>query len=489
MAIFEASTFLWAPLLALLCYVALIVYRLYFHPLAGIPGPKLAAATSWYEFYYEVIGRGVFCWQIKRMHDMYGPIVRINPKEVHILDTDFYDEIYASAQKKRDRYADWVVFSGMPTGVFSTCPHEHHRVRRRALSVSFSKQAIYKIGSLMQSKVDLLCRRFDEFAARDAVLRLDVAFFALANDIITEYSFGEGYDCLGREDFREDFKANLMSTLETGALVRHFPWILRLMRALPRWILARVSDTFTALADWDAVVQRRVLCLAGGHRQRKPVSGESVLSQLLSSDLPPEEKSFQRLFDEGRSLMGAGSETTSWTLTLLMWYVGGENQDMLHRLRRELRDMPRHDCSGTDLLKWLEKKRYLTAVITEALRINHGTIGRSPRIAREAISYKDHIIPAGTPMSSSNYWIHMDESIFPDPTKFSPERWLEAEQAGFPLQSLATAELYLIVATIVTQFNVEFVDTSAEDIVPARDAFVPRPVSHSKGVFAKLHRI
>lgn len=39
-----------------------------------------------------------------------------------------------------------------------------------------------------------------------------------------------------------------------------------------------------------------------------------------------------------------------------------------------------------------------------------------------------------TPLSSTNYWVHMDETIFPDPATFSPERWLEAEREGFPLQ-------------------------------------------------------
>ena len=40
--------------------IGLAVYRLYFSPIAKFPGPKLAALTRWYEFYYEVVLRGQF---------------------------------------------------------------------------------------------------------------------------------------------------------------------------------------------------------------------------------------------------------------------------------------------------------------------------------------------------------------------------------------------------------------------------------------------
>lgn len=288
-----------------------------------------------------------------------GPIVRINPNEVHILDTSFYDEIYAPASKKRDKYAQWVVFLGVPTGVFATCPHDHHRIRRKALNQSFSKKAIYEIEGLIQTKIDLLCSRFKQIAQSNKVVRLDVAFFALANDIVTEYSFGEGYECLRKADFQQNFKRILLSAVETGAFIRQFPWVVGIIKAIPLRILRTISETFASLLNWEAIVHKRVETLIEEETSGGKIAGKSVFATLLHSDLPAEEKSFQRLIDEGKSLMGAGSETTSWTLTLLMWYVTRDSE-ILGKLRDELKDMPRNSTENS-LLKWLEQRRYLVS--------------------------------------------------------------------------------------------------------------------------------
>ena len=62
-------------LLAFVAYLALLaIYRLYLSPIAKFPGPKLAALSNWYEFYYDVIRQGQFTWHIQELHKQYGEL-------------------------------------------------------------------------------------------------------------------------------------------------------------------------------------------------------------------------------------------------------------------------------------------------------------------------------------------------------------------------------------------------------------------------------
>lgn len=74
MALISLFTLSVPPLaLSILIYNAiLIIYRLYFSPLAKFPGSKLAAATGWYEFYFDYWKNGKYIFEIERMHQVYG---------------------------------------------------------------------------------------------------------------------------------------------------------------------------------------------------------------------------------------------------------------------------------------------------------------------------------------------------------------------------------------------------------------------------------
>lgn len=46
------------------------IYRVYFHPLAHIPGPLLAKVSTGYAYYYNLNAR--FYLQIQKLHEQYG---------------------------------------------------------------------------------------------------------------------------------------------------------------------------------------------------------------------------------------------------------------------------------------------------------------------------------------------------------------------------------------------------------------------------------
>lgn len=74
-AIFEAISkqpSFYAFALAPLSLALVLMYRLFFSPLAHIPGPRLAAATGLIETYYDLVKGGQFIFKIQKWHKQYG---------------------------------------------------------------------------------------------------------------------------------------------------------------------------------------------------------------------------------------------------------------------------------------------------------------------------------------------------------------------------------------------------------------------------------
>ena len=78
MAFFPDSQSLLPLVLAFVTSLAsLAFYRLFLHPLAKFPGPRLAALTRYYEAYYDVVWNGQYTFKIAELHRKYGTVAQV----------------------------------------------------------------------------------------------------------------------------------------------------------------------------------------------------------------------------------------------------------------------------------------------------------------------------------------------------------------------------------------------------------------------------
>ena len=181
--------------------VARSLYRLYLSPLSNIPGPKLAALTSWYEFYYDVIRPGQYVFKIKELHETYGqslfrkkllvvygldllgPIIRVTPDEVHVNDITILDTIYTAPNVHR-RDKDRAQLRGLDVGMSTsgTAAHDLHRKRRAELSPFFVTNSVTKLRPLIAAKVAYLCQHLDSAQLSGVPINLYDLYYALARE-------------------------------------------------------------------------------------------------------------------------------------------------------------------------------------------------------------------------------------------------------------------------------------------------------------------
>ncbi|KAK9779213.1 putative Cytochrome P450 [Seiridium cardinale] len=227
------STFLsWrnVAVTAVVYLASLSYYRLYLHPLARFPGPKIAALTRWCQAYYDVVQNGQYISRVEEMHKKYGPIVRSSPYELHIHDPAFFEQLYRQ-DERWDKYA-WAydAFAGPGATVF-TVEHDLHKARRQPLNSYFAKAKVAKRQDLIKRNVIKLCGRLSEFAAAPTTgaasdkttktVNLGAATSAFARDTAAEFIIGKNYNNLDEDDFNAGITVVFQGSGQLWRITKH----------------------------------------------------------------------------------------------------------------------------------------------------------------------------------------------------------------------------------------------------------------------------
>ncbi|RAL08788.1 cytochrome P450 [Aspergillus homomorphus CBS 101889] len=479
-----------------------------FHPLSHIPGPRLAALTFLYEAWFDLILGGRYTREIQRMHEVYGPVVRINPEELHFNDINFVDEIYATGKRKRNKQVHFLNFLAGPVAeaMVGAADHDHHRLRRSAANKFFSRAQISKLESGIKELAEQLCTKLIRLGTKDGKpLDVITAYSCFTSDVISGYCFGEPFGFVQQEGWEPNFRHALNALLGPIFVFRFFPPLRLVVDAMPflaKWLREDVRDL---LIESNEKMPDQIRKARREHEMGITPSRPAIFHTLVASNLPEHEKTDRRLGGESFAFMTAGTETTAWTLTVTTFHLLNK-PELLSRLAQEL------DENNAINLSWveLEKLPYLRAVIAEGLRLSYGVTPRLARIAPdERLIYcgrfqgRDltYAIPPGTPMGMSTVINHHNEDVFPDSHTFQPERWLQADEARrrrmdasfTPFSrgsrqclgmNLAYCNLYVALTALTVRVlpRMKLYDTSVEDVTYDHDLFVPMPRRGSNGV-------
>ncbi|KAH7115315.1 cytochrome P450 [Dendryphion nanum] len=420
--------------LSLTYAICLAVYRLFLCPVSQFPGPRLAALTFWYEFFYDVVLRGRYTWKIKELHEKYGPIIRINPEELHISDPSFYDDVYVNyATRPTDKWYWSARQFGTYQDTVSTVDHRIHRHRRAALNPLFSKKSIAALEPRVKSHVDKLIGRLKSLKGTGKPVNLIDSFVAFTTDVISDLTLGQPYGFLDQPNFNAGWHPFLMELSRNTHLMKQFSWAYSILEFLPRQVIS-LLDPFLIhqLHSLQDSISQSVHSHHAHHttndKESSPSHISSIISSLLSSPhLLPPDKNPSRLAEETFVLLGAGTTTTAWALAVTTYHILS-NPHILTTLQSELCTLVQ-TTSPLPPLSSYSQLPYLSAVLNEGLRLSHGTSHRLARVSPyEDLEFNDYSIPAGTPVSMTQMHIHLDPVLFPDPDSFMPERWIAGPQ-------------------------------------------------------------
>ncbi|KAH9900134.1 cytochrome P450 [Xylariomycetidae sp. FL2044] len=470
---FADDSFEWQSLFRPLPVVALIltyclgtaVYRLYLSPLAKFPGPKLAALTSYYAAYYDLIRGGQYIWAVEEMHRKYGPIVRVRPDVLHVNDPAFIDIHTQSPKHRRERHPAFLNSMQTDGSILGTQDHEMHRRRRAVLNPYFSMQNVRRLEPVINDTLANLFRRLEGWARDGRPVKLNFAYKAATKDVIQAYCFGEDSPkCLDAEDCNAAFfkvqEPNILAHVGS-----HFNTLMRILTSIPPKIMTFFIPQIAVFANFLMDLGDQI----DGIKKSKDIpEGKTIFHEIIRANLPEQEKATPRLVVEAMVLLQAGTDTTANTMAAISYHLLSR-PDYLARLKAELETaMP--DRYQFPVAAKLDSLPFLNAIIQEALRLHPGATHRQDRLAPdEDLVYqagdKTWVIPAGTGVGMSAPLINKHPALYDRPDEFLPDRYLESPELRKHLLSfskggrqclginLALQELQSFTAGIFRRYN------------------------------------
>ncbi|GLA22190.1 cytochrome P450 [Aspergillus phoenicis ATCC 13157] len=406
-----------------------IIYQVWFHPLSSYPGPFVAKLTNLYSVVHAI--RGDRHEDLYHLHQRYGPVVRVGPRRVSILDAKALEPIYgfhANVQKAKS----YNIFYGV--SIFNAIDRTVHARKRRVMSHAFSSQALRGMEPHILSAIRDWCAALGDQHPDKQVLsacsrpgswsrpKNMVHWSAcVVFDALGEICFGKTFNT-SFSDANHFFFPLMALNLRIMNICGQMPILCSL--GLERYL--RRGTVANRQRQIDFSRQQLQTRLAAESTQRRDI----IFYLQQARDLKTNEGySEAELMSEVMTLLGAGNDTTNTTLTAIFYYLA-HNPAILARLSAEIRAVfPTLEAivAGPDL----SQMAYLHACIDETMRVCPPVPTDLPReVLPGGLRVGEWYFPAGTVVAVPTYALHHSEDHFYRAFVYDPSRWLLCGSKG-----------------------------------------------------------
>ncbi|KAM7212718.1 Cytochrome P450 [Rhypophila decipiens] len=386
------------------------IYNAYFHPLSRYPGPKLAAMSSLWWVYASLSGR--YPWIIEKVIKKYGNVVRIGPNELVFLTPQAAKDIYLAQEKNMELFVQ-VGYDALDTGdggiSGETNPVRHREIAKN-LAPAFSNRSLRSKEAVIHQYLDLFIRLLEEHGGGDGV------------------ELNRWTNCLGL-----DMAAALTYRADMGHMLemKDSPTLTAVLRCNLMVMMSQITRKLPLLLPLQFLcIQPSVLFLFPKlikiHAQNVKHRIETHTATMASSGTDSRHLDY---LDQLLGSVPSKSVTKDPHLALSDPLDVLKNpkqllhiENTLDQLTTEIRTAIQTYQSIT--LDSVVSLKYLSACVSESLRLVPDTADGLPRISPGNIPIDGHHVPKGTICQIAYFAAQHHPDYFTDGKEFRPERWL-----------------------------------------------------------------
>ncbi|KAI5456956.1 cytochrome P450 [Mariannaea sp. PMI_226] len=475
--------------------VTIATYRLFFHPLASIPGPRLAAVSSFWHAYHVRHGRMAYLG--KTLHRRYGPIVRVGPNEVWFNTKEAFQSIYSmgSGFEKSDFYLatalskpqlDWQLEPHFPDSLdlLSERDVQRYRLQRRLIGPVYQTSNLLQYEKAIDNVLEVAIAKLKSFQGAEVDLNewMHIIAVECLSAVVISWSpamlkngtdWGSGphaYHSWRRKSVFGLFPAMTKLSFWHKTAGRIFSTVWSVNYEPPK----RFKPFFPEVGK---KISRRVNAAT---RPNPPKDNrKDLLADLISLHRSKPAFTDEYLRRMAVTNFGAGHETMASTLTSIIAVLGSDKHIRAEVTREIL------GCAKPAEYSVATRLPLTQALIKESKRL-YPVISMSlpRRVPVDGLHLHGHFFPPGTTVGCNPVALHRSADIFGlEVDKFRMRRWTEAEPEAArnmerfnlswgggartcPGRHLAELVVFKVVPALVKEFEIE-ATVPPEDSLPS----------------------